>query len=321
MTSMQVAAPDGAVRSTAPGASGGPAPSAAVLGVLLALLTISIWVGWFISTRYLVKTSLTTEDIVALRFGVGGIVLLPVALRCYPRILQMPLWKFAVIAIGAGAPYVLVTAGGLNFAPASHAAALTPGVMPLFVALLSIVLLKEQMSASRKGGFLLILLGVLCVAGLGVFAGEPGEWKGHLLFLLGAFMWACYTLALRGSGLSPIEVTAIVCVSSLIGYVPAYAIWSGERLLSLPTADIVFNGFYQGVLTGVISLICYAKAIELLGASRAAAFASLIPVLTLLSAIPLLGEMPTLVDVAGIVLVSAGVFLATGASALRQPRP
>jgi drug/metabolite transporter (DMT)-like permease len=288
--------------------------SRAALGVLMALSAISIWVGWFISTRFLIKSHLTAEDITVLRFGVSGLVLLPVAIRDYTKLKRLALWRWAAMVIGAGAPYVLITAAGLSFAPASHAAALTPGVMPLFVALLSMALLKEKMARNRKLGFLLILSGVIFIAGLSGPAGEPGEWKGHLLFLLGAFMWACYTIALRGSGLNAVQATAAISVTSILLYLPFYALSSGAALLRAPASEVLLGAFYQGLLTGAFSLIAYAKAVELLGASRAAAFAALIPVLTLLFAIPLLGEAPTSHDIMGIVLVSLGVFFAAGAN-------
>lgn len=305
--------------------SGGTAfspPSSTVwAGILLALGTISIWVGWFISTRYLVIANLTAEEIAALRFGVSGLILAPFAWSGRRAIAKLAPWQFALMATGAGAPYVLVIAAGLAFAPASHAAALTPGVMPLFVAVMSVIFLKEKMSLPRKQGFALILLGVICIAGTGVLAGQPGEWKGHLLFLTGAFMWACYTLALRGSGLNAIEATAVVSVTSLVLFLPWYAYSSGARLLEVPQEEIILAAVYQGLLTGALSLVTYAKAVEMLGASRAAAFASLIPVLTLLAAIPLLGEMPGTADIVGIVLVSAGVFLATGTGLPRFSHP
>lgn len=300
--------PVAANNEAAPGGHG----SGVLTGVVLALVTITIWVGWFISTRFLVTTGLAAEDVAALRFGVSGLLLLPFALRDRVAIARMGLPRFAILSVGAGAPYVLTIAAGLSFAPAAHAAALTPGVMPLFVALLSAFLLKERISASRTGGFILILAGVLGIAAAGLQAGPADEWKGHLLFLSGAFMWACYTLALRGSGLGALPAAAVVSVTSLVLYIPIYAMTGGARLLNAPADDVIFAAFYQGVLTGALSLVTYAAALERLGPSRAAAFASLIPVLTLLAAIPLLGEVPHGLDLIGIAAVSAGVYLATG---------
>src|SRR5918997_1297627 len=126
---------------------------------------------------------------------------------------------------GAGAPYALVVTAGLFFAPASHGSALTPGVMPLWVALLSTTLLSEVLPARRTLGLLLILCGVVAIAGIGVVFSQGQEWLGHVLFLTAALMWACYTIALRSSGLSALHGTAIVAVWSMLLYLPVYALF------------------------------------------------------------------------------------------------
>ena len=66
----------------------------------------------------------------------------------------------------------------------------------------------------------------------------------------------------------------------------------------------------------IISVVLYGRAIVILGASVGAAFGARVPVLALF-AIPLLGEWPSGADWAGIVVISAGVFLATGGA--REP--
>jgi drug/metabolite transporter (DMT)-like permease len=55
------------------------------------------------------------------------------------------------------------------------------------------------------------------------------------------------------------------------------------------------------------------RAVTLLGASRGAAFASLVPVIAVLLAVPVLGERPRPWDLVGITLVGAGVLFASGA--------
>jgi drug/metabolite transporter (DMT)-like permease len=99
--------------------------------------------------------------------------------------------------------------------------------MPLWVALLSVVLLQEVLPTRRKLGLLLILCGVIAIAGVGVIFSEGQQWLGHLLFLTAALMWASYTIALRRSGLSALHGTAIVAVWSMLLYLPIYVLfWS-----------------------------------------------------------------------------------------------
>ena len=66
----------------------------------------------------------------------------------------------------------------------------------------------------------------------------------------------------------------------------------------------------------IISVVLYGRAIVILGASAGASFGALVHDAVVI-AIPLLGEWPSGADWAGIVVISAGVFLATGGA--REP--
>jgi hypothetical protein len=56
----------------------------------------------------------------------------------------------AAISVGCGAPMVLLVNAGLLFAPAAHGGALFPGVMPLIVAMLAVIILKEAAYAAEN---------------------------------------------------------------------------------------------------------------------------------------------------------------------------
>src|SRR5882672_7500371 len=125
-----------------------------VRGALYGLAAVSIWSGWIVVARLGLRTSLTPWDIAALRFGVAGILLLPYVLfkgLAFDRLGGVGL---AAIVFGGGAP-VLLANSGLMFASAAHAGALFPGVMPLMVALLAAVILREAFTTTKKIGFAL----------------------------------------------------------------------------------------------------------------------------------------------------------------------
>jgi drug/metabolite transporter (DMT)-like permease len=95
-------------------------------------------------------------------------------------------------------------------------------------------------------------------------------------------------------------------------YLSLYLAVHGARLAQVPLAGLAVQAVFQGVLVTIVSLLLYARAITILGAPGGAAFGALVPALSALFAIPLLGEWPDTYDWAGIVLVSAGVWLASG---------
>ncbi len=282
------------------------------LGALYGVAAVTIWAGWMAVTRLGVTTTLNAWDIVALRFGVAGLILLPVVLRKGLALDRLGWPRLILLIAGAGAPYAVVASQGLKYAPAADAGALTPGVMPLFVALLAIYLLSERLNKQKKSGLLLILAGVLAIAGQSLLSGELTKTFGHAHFLAGAFMWAVFTVIMRWGQIAPLHATALVSVGSLIGYVPAYLAISGTRILESPIRDLLTQAVYQGVLSTVVSLTLFGRAIAILGASAGATFGALVPGMAALIAIPLLGEFPLPTDWIGICAISLGVYLASG---------
>jgi drug/metabolite transporter (DMT)-like permease len=279
-------------------------------GALYGLAAVSIWSGWIVVARLGLRTSLTPWDIAALRFGVAGLLLLPYVLSRGPALDRLGWTGLLAIVLGGGAPVLLANAG-LLFAPAAHAGALFPGVMPLMVALLAAAILGEQFTRAKKIGFALILPGVIAIAwGTGGTIGWQSA--GHALFLGSGLAWACYTVAMRRARLDGLHAAAIAAVGALLLYLPVYLAFVGAPFPQAPWADIALQAIVQGFLTAIISLVLYGRAVTLLGASSGAAFAALCPAMTALMSIPILGEWPTSIEWMAIISISAGVYVVSG---------
>jgi drug/metabolite transporter (DMT)-like permease len=280
-------------------------------GALCGLAAVSIWSGWIVVARLGLQTNLTPWDIAALRFGVAGLLLLPYLLRKGLAIDRLGWPGLAAIVLGGAAPVFLANSG-LLFAPAAHAGALFPGVMPLMVAFLAAVLSMEVFTTAKRIGFALILPGVLLIAWGS--AGELGSQQnlGHGLFLSAGLAWAFYTVAMRKARLDGLHAAAISAVGSMLLYLPVFAFLPGGALSAAPWGDVALQAVVQGVLTAIISLLLYGRAVSILGASSGAAFAALCPAMTALLAIPILGEWPTMLECLAIGLISAGVYVVSG---------
>lgn len=136
-----------------------PAKSAYTRGAIYGLAAVCIWGAFIVVSRLGVRTSLTPWDVAAIRFSVAGVLLLPY-LKKRGLALDRLGWKgVAAVVAGCGAPMVLLVNAGLLFAPAAHGGALFPGVMPLMVAILASIVLKEPFHIRRKTGCVLIGLG------------------------------------------------------------------------------------------------------------------------------------------------------------------
>ncbi len=276
-------------------------------GMLFAFGAVLIWSFWPAWTRDGVTGHLSVDDIVFLRFGVGGLLFLPF-LVAQAKSLGPRAWVIGLgLAICQGAPFVLLVATGLRFAPANHAAALTTGLSPLFAAVLGAALFGEHVTKQRAAGLGLILLG----AGALAFASSGPAALGDALFVAAAAIVSIYLVYVSRSGLSGFEAAAMVSVLSMIAYLPVYLLFGDRRIASAPWTEVVQQGLYQGVLMAFLSFLLLNAGIARLGASRASAMIALVPALTLLLAIPLLGEWPTQVEALSVILVSLGVYLAS----------
>jgi len=291
-----------------------PTSTTYLKGAAFGFAAASIWAGWSAMTRLAVTTNLDALDIAALRFGVAGILLAPVVVQRGSARDRLGWLGLAVVIVGIGAPYVLVAAGGLRFAPASDQGALNPGCMPLFVALIAAIVLGENISVARKLG--LILAGALVTMVWHAIdrsiAWNASRTFGDALFLCAALMTAGFTVVMQRARLDPLHAAALVATGSLVIYLPIYLAVAGTRLAAVPLPDLTVQAIFQGVLVTIVSIVLYGRAIVILGASGGAALGALVPALSALFAIPLLGEWPSKTDWLGIILISAGVYLASG---------
>lgn len=272
------------------------------------LFGVLIWSGSFVLTRFGVQSSLTAYDIIALRFGTGGLLLAPFLFKSGLGLERLGIKGFILLVVGAGAPYALLTAIGLRFAPAAQAAALIPGIMTVLVAIFGTILLREKLYARSWAGIGLILTGAILIASQSLGA---GQYWGHLAFFIAAILWAAYVITLRGSGISALQATAIAAVTSAIFYLPVYFVALDSHLSTAPWSNIITQAMYQGVLTTVVGLVAFNRAVAGLGAAAGAALSSLIPVATLILALIFLNEIPGTNEIIAIALIIGGVLCLT----------
>jgi drug/metabolite transporter (DMT)-like permease len=282
-----------------------------LLGCALALLAVAIWSGWLVITRLAVTSTLTAEDLAALRFGSSALILLPVVWRRGFALDRFGWRGLALIAICAGAPYVLLASHGLALATAAEAGVLIPGTIPLFVALISAFTVREGVGRIARIGLGLIVVGIAVIVVPAVLQAVGWQLAGYAICLLSAVLWAAYTIEAKRAGVDALHATAIIMVISGAVFLPIYLLLPGQRLWQADATELWVQLIYQGPLTGIVALLVYTRAVAILGATRASSFTALLPLSAMLLAIPVVGEWPDLRTAIGAVLAAAGVLLAT----------
>lgn len=282
--------------------------SGAAIGVTAALGAVAIWACWIVATRHAVGHSLEPAAVGLLRFAVPALAFAPVWWRTGLKPNHLS-WPMMAALLGFGAPFFLAAGYAMQLAPAPDVAPLLSGAMPLIVALAA-MWCGEKFELARKLGLGLIVIGVVAIVGFGAFG---DAWRGHLLLLGAAGMWAVYTLAFKQSGLTAIEAAALVAIWSTIILLPLGAPTLFRVVAAGHTVEVLAQAAVQGVLSGVVAIVLYGVAITRLGATRGAALTALVPSVAAVLAITLLGEVPSSATVLGIAAATIGVTLAAGA--------
>lgn len=274
-------------------------------------ITVLIWSAWIVFTRQGMTQAMPSSVIALVRVAIPTVVLAPVVWRIGVFGNGSRLALFFCI-LGAGLPHIFLSAIGLTYASSADYAALVPGTLPVFVAVLSVFLFGERFGMLRTAGLACSLFGVLAIAQHGLFSGDADVNFGHVLFLLAALNYSAYALGFPRTGLTPIEVTALVAFWSCLIVLPFSLMPTVEVVRSGHVGDLAFQAVLQGVFSNLVALVTFSEGVRRLGASRSAAFVALVPVMATILAIPILGEWPDTAAVIGVVMTSVGVVLASG---------
>ena len=283
------------------------------LGVLVALITVSIWAVFIVATRFSVSTKFTVEEVLILRLVPSTLIMAPFMIK-YDLIPRGLSWlKAGMLMIGASAIFPYIVSSGLSFAPASDGGVLAPGMLPFWTALAAFFILGEKLDQVRRTGLLIILIGALMV-GLWqiIFNSDEGVWRGHILFLIGSGLFAIYSVIFRQSGLTPLHGLLIGLFWGTLFITPILLLTGKVTFHDVSAFDIGITIFIQSLVIGILATILFNYGVRLIGASEMGAFGALTPILAMMGGILFLNESVPAIKMAGIFLVAIGVFLASG---------
>jgi drug/metabolite transporter (DMT)-like permease len=290
--------------------SGSGAPTAAAAGGNLrgyacAALTVAIWCGFILTSRFGGTSGLGAYDVTALRLGTASLVLLPLWLWRRPAGIFNG--RMAILALFGGLGYALLVYSGFRYVPAAHAAVLLPGLLPFEIALFTWLVTGERPGRMRWLALAVIALGVVSLAIESMASGTSAI--GAMLMVAASLSWAIYTVLARHWRISPWSATFGVSLIAAALYLPVYLAVLPKQIGTVAWTIIAAQGFYQGVMAMIVAMIFYLKAIESIGTARTGSLMALVPAVSGFAAAPILGESLSSWITAGLLLVSAGAWL------------
>jgi drug/metabolite transporter (DMT)-like permease len=273
-----------------------------------------IWAGFILVSRMGGLSELLAFDVIAIRYATCAAILLPIWWFKFRFKLFTP--RLIICSLVGGLAYALCAFSGFQLASASHAAILLPGMMPLFIIVLSFLINKESHGLQKWLGIGIITLGIIIL-----FAGELGVFNGainmNLTTLLGdgwlvaaAFFWALFSVLIKRWQITPWQVTVSLALLTCLFYLPVYIAFLPKAISNAGWEDILLQAFYQGIMATIVQMIFYVKAVQNIGPSNMGAVMSIVPVISGLAAIVIFNEQVTIALVMGLVLVSLGAWFA-----------
>ncbi|MGP0093770.1 MAG: DMT family transporter [Xanthobacteraceae bacterium] len=279
-------------------------PRRLAIGVACGAGAALCWAIGFVAARHGIAIGLLPSDIALHRYIWAGLACLPLLGRTGIGGIG---WArgFALTLFG-GPPQGLLSYAGFLLVPLGHGGVIQPSCAALGGLLLSVVVLKERLPLQRALGALVIVCGLMVIGAEAVTTIGTHGLLGDAAFAAAGLSFATFGMLLRLCAIAPTRAVAVVSVISL-GYLPIHWLLYGfENLAAAGLRENAVQAVVQGVFTGPLATYLFAHSVMLLGAGRAAVFASLVPGFTLVAGFLVLGEAPTLYQLAGFVIVLLG---------------
>src|SRR5262245_11766813 len=282
------------------------------IGVLAALASSSIG-GLSVATTRLVVGAADPVTLGAFRFGIGSLLLLPLVWR------KRRLWpqgRALASVAGLGLLYFGLFPILFNWSLVYTTAArgsLALSALPVLTMLVAAILREEPLTRLKAAGVVIATLGV-AVALLSNLGGAPaGAWRGDALMIAAALCMAFYSVRSKplAKSYGAIVYTAlamsfgacalVLLASARAGFAAAAAFGSVEW------SAVGFLGAFGGAAT----FLLWSYALERTTPTRVAISVTINPIASAMLAAYALGEPITPDLVLGLLLVAAGIAVAT----------
>jgi drug/metabolite transporter (DMT)-like permease len=298
--------------------------SSLLRGLLIGLVAASIGALYTVFARWGIARGMDAADnMTLLRFGVAGVVTLPVlglALRRDSGGLLARWRSWLAVALLAGPLFGLLMFTALQWAPAAHAAVFPFTAMSVMGTLMSAAFLGDRLTLRKAGGIAVVVAGLVVLSGLDIRSLTGRALWGDALFIAAGTLWAGFGIVMREQRIDPLLATAVISFFALVTYVPIYLATVGiQRLLAVAPTVLWTEVIVQGLIAGAGTLYTYSKMVALLGPARASVFPALAPGIAAFLAWPVLGHVPTGIEAAGLLIAVTGLLVTVTAGRTTRP--
>jgi drug/metabolite transporter (DMT)-like permease len=288
-----------------------PASGISSTDLLLLLMTL-IWGSNFTAIKYSLE-DLLPLSFNALRFTLASIVMLIAALLMRNGFKLAPGDGRRLFLLGllGNTCYQSLFITGMAHTRAGNAA-LILATTPLFTAILGRIRKHEYFTRRGVVGLLLAFAGIVMIAVSGHGEVSLGETVlGDSLLLASTVCWSVYTVGSKQlmHKYGSMKATTIMMTSGtpflLLVCAPSLLRQDWSRVRPVAWAGLVYSGLFAIALAYLI----WSYGVRKIGSTRTAIYSNITPIVALLVAWPALGESPRPGQLAGAVVIFAGIYL------------
>ena len=286
------------------------------LGVLIAILSSTFGGTSGAVTRYLVG-AIDPVTLASFRFGIGFVVLLPLALMLRSK---LPQGRDLIGAALLGVMFFAVFFVFYNIAmryTATARGALALSTLPLWTMVVAALLGAEALTGRKTLGVLIAVGGVAVALAAGLTSAPAGAWRGDLIMVGATLCMAFYNVwsrpfIARSSALGFITASmgagaiCLVAVAVITGGFAVTRTFSGEQWIAVT---------YLGVFGGALAFFLWVFALRLTTPTRVANTMTVNPIAASLLAAVIVDEPIGWNLIVGLVAVGSGIFLASSGGA------
>jgi len=282
------------------------------IGILAAILSTTLGGTNTAVTRFAIGAT-DPVTLTAFRFGLGFLLLLPLALFMQARWPKGKDW-LGVIALGVlfFAIFMGIFNLSLRYTTAARGA-LALATLPLLTMIMAAVLRAEPLTFRKTAGVATAIGGVATALLAGLVQAPDGAWRGDLIMIAGALCMALYNVwsrpfIARSSSLAFVTggmaagSGCMALISAASGGLAASTTFSLTQWVAI---------FYLSVFGAALTFFLWVFALERTTPTRVANAITINPVVAALLAAPLLGEPIGANLLVGIVAISVGVWVAS----------
>jgi drug/metabolite transporter (DMT)-like permease len=240
-----------------------------------------------------------------------------------PRDLKSWSLLMVVGALNCALPFILFF-WGQQYLDSGYASILN-ATTPLWgVVVAHFMTSDEKATSARIGGVLVGMAGIIVMVGPDVIKGVSHNLLAQIACLVSTLFYsfaAIYGRRLGQTKMTPMVVATGQTMMAAVFMLPIILLYDQPWMMAMPRLDATLAGITLALLSTALAYILYFRLIDRAGASNAQLVAFIMPVLAIILGVAFLGESLNGGQVAGAILIAAGLVILDGRLIARFQKP